>query len=134
MDIGMILAVILLVVVIVLLIYILQMKKQLPITVSKAEKEAQDRSRPIIKGLVAEQIVPFLKDFKYNPADARFIGAPIDYVIFDGYSDKSEEITVVLADIKTGKRAGLTSPQRKIRDAINEKRVKWETIHLKIEE
>ena len=89
---------------------------------SKAEKEAQDRSRPIIKGLVAEQIVPFLEDFKYNPADARFIGAPIDYVIFDGYSDKSEEITVVLADIKTGKRAELTSPQRKIRDAINEKR------------
>lgn len=134
MDIGMILAVILLVVVIVLVIYILQMKKQLPITVSKAEKEAQDRSRPIIKGLVAEQIVPFLKDFKYNPADARFIGAPIDYVIFDGYSDKSEEITVVIADIKTGKRANLTSDQRKIRDAINEKRVKWEIIHLKLEE
>jgi len=134
MDMGMILAVILLVVVIGLVIYILQMKKQFPITVSKAEKEAQDRSRPIIKGLVAEQIVPFLKDFKYNPADARFIGAPIDYVIFDGYSDKSEEITVVIADIKTGKRGELTSPQRKIRNAINEKRVKWETIHLKIEE
>ena len=134
MDIGMILAVILLVVVIVLVIYILQMKKQLPITVSKAEKEAQDRSRPIIKGLVAEQIVPFLKDFKYNPADARFIGAPIDYVIFDGYSDKLEEITVVIADIKTGKRPDLTPSQRKIRNAINEKRVKWETIHLKIEE
>ena len=134
MDIGIILAVILLFVIIVLLIYILQMKKQLPITVSKAEKDAQERSRPIIKGLVAEQIVPFLEDFKYNPADARFIGAPIDYVIFDGYSDKSDEITVVLADIKTGKRADLTSAQRKIRNAANEKRVKWETIHLKIED
>ena len=134
MDIGIILAVILLFVVIVLLIYILQMKKQLPITVSKAEKDAQERSRPIIKGLVAEQIVPFLEDFKYNPADARFIGAPIDYVIFDGYSDKSDEITVVLADIKTGKRADLTSAQRKIRNAVNEKRVKWETIHLKTED
>lgn len=113
MDIGIILAVILLFVVIVLLIYILQMKKQLPITVSKAEKDAQERSRPIIKGLVAEQIVPFLEDFKYKPADARFIGAPIDYVIFDGYSDKSEEITVVLADIKTGKSANLTSGQER---------------------
>ena len=131
---GIILSVILLIVVIVLLIYILHMKKQLPILMSKAGKEAQDRSRPIIKGLVAEQIVPFLEDFKYNPADARFIGAPIDYLIFDGYSDKSEEITVVLADIKTGKRADLTSAQRKIRNAVNDKRVKWETIHLKIEE
>jgi len=115
-------------------IYILQIKRQIPIAISKAEKDAQDRSRPVIKGLVAEQIVPFLKDFKYNPAEARFIGAPIDYVIFDGYSDNLEEINVVLADIKTGKRPDLTSPQRKIRTAINEKRIKWETIHIKIEE
>ena len=92
------------------------------------------RSRAIIKGKVAEQIVPFLEDFRYNPADARFIGNPIDYVIFDGYSDKSEEITVVLAEIKTGKNANLISGQRKIRDAVNEKRVKWETIRINLKE
>ena len=108
---------------------LIEMKDQL-------KEEILTRSRASLKGRVAEQIVPFLVEFKYNPSDAHFIGSPIDYVIFDGYTDvkdgKSDQpITVVLTDIKTGKRAELTPEQRKIRNAIEEKRVKWETIHLK---
>jgi len=98
-------------------------------------KEILGKSRAGLKGRIAEQIVPFLEQFKYNPSDARFIGSPIDYVIFDGYTDvkdKKEDrpITVVLADIKTGRSARLTFAQKKIRDAITERRVKWETISL----
>jgi len=141
MDIGIILSVILLFVTIGLIIYILQIKKQIPLKVAEQfeekkeelRREALDRSRATLKGKVAEQIVPFLDDFQYHPADARFIGAPVDYIIFDGYSEE-RPITVVLADIKTGKRGDLTSGQRKIRDAVIENRVKWEMIHLKLEE
>jgi len=98
--------------------------------------EALERSRATLKGRVAEQIVPFLVEFKYNPSDARFIGSPIDYVIFDGYTDLKDskiarDITVILADVKTGARADLTPEQRKIREALEQKRVKWETIQLK---
>ena len=35
---------------------------------------------------MAEQMAPLLPGFAYLPADARFLGDPIDYVIFDGYS------------------------------------------------
>ncbi|MFX1361986.1 MAG: Holliday junction resolvase-like protein [Promethearchaeota archaeon] len=92
------------------------------------------RSRASLKGRIAEQMIPFLAEFKYNPADARFIGSPIDYVIFDGYTDVKDRridrpITVVLMDIKTGD-AALTSEQRKIRKALEQKRIKWETIKL----
>ena len=93
-------------------------------------RQTLERSRATLKGKVAEQIVPFLKEFHYHPADARFIGAPIDYMIFDGYSE-NKMVTVVLVDIKTGKRGYLTPGQRKIKDAVDKKRVKWETIHLK---
>lgn len=141
MDIGVIVAVLLLFIVVALLAYVLYLKKQIPLRVSEEfeekkeelRREALDRSRATLKGKVAEQIVPFLEDFQYHPADARFIGAPIDYIIFDGYSE-DRPITVVLADIKTGKRAELTPGQRKIKIALDEKRVKWETIHLKTEE
>ena len=97
--------------------------------------EILDKSRAVLKGRIGEQIVPFLEQFKYNPSDARFIGSPIDYIIFDGYTNvkdekKDQPITVVLADIKTGKSASLTPEQRKIKKAIEEKRVKWETITL----
>ncbi len=62
---------------------------------------------------------PIFKVFGYNPSDARFIGDPVDYVIFDGYTQIRERredrpIRVVLADVKTGG-AGLTYEQRRIR-------------------
>jgi len=69
-------------------------------------KEVLEKSRAVLKGRIGEQIVPFLEQFKHNPADARFIGSPIDYIIFDGYTDVKDRdveqpIRVVLADIKT---------------------------------
>jgi predicted Holliday junction resolvase-like endonuclease len=72
--------------------------------------------------------------FHYEPSDARFIGAPIDYLIFDGYTrvkdgQSDEKITVVLADIKTGS-ASLNRTERRIKEAVEEGRVKWETIRL----
>lgn len=98
-------------------------------------KDVLDSSRATLKGKISEQIVPFLEQFKYNPCDARFIGSPIDYVIFDGYTDvkdgqKERPITVILADVKSGKSASLTYEQKKIKEAVENKRVRWETITL----
>ena len=98
-------------------------------------KKILDTQRAVVKGRIAEQIIPFLEQFKYNPSDARFIGSPIDYIIFEGYTEckdnnNEKPITVVLADIKTGKRASLTREQKRIKQAIEDKRVKWETIIL----
>ena len=47
-------------------------------------KDAVKKSKAVVAGKVAEQIVPFLPEFKYNPKDARFIGSPIDFIVFDG--------------------------------------------------
>ena len=102
---------------------------------SSVRKDAADRSRYVIKGKVAEHMIPMIPEvFKHNPSDARFIGAPIDYLIFDGYTsvkdgNSDEEITVVLADIKTGK-ASLNRTERKIKEAVEKGRVRWETIHV----
>ena len=98
-------------------------------------KDATDRSRVVLKGKIAEHMVPLIGEiFRYEPSDARFIGAPIDYIIFDGYTrvkdDNSDEpITVVLADIKTGK-AKLNKTERRIKQAVEAGRVKWETIQV----
>ena len=102
---------------------------------SSIRKDAADRSRYVLKGKIAEHMIPMYRDvFKYDPSDARFLGAPIDYVIFDGYTaakdEKSDEpITVVLADIKTGN-ARLNRTERKIKEAVENGRVRWETIQL----
>jgi predicted Holliday junction resolvase-like endonuclease len=102
---------------------------------SSVRKDAAQRSRYVLKGKIAEHMVPMFSDvFPFDPSDARFIGAPIDYLIFDGYTavkdDNSEKpITVVLADIKTGA-AKLNKTERKIKEAVEAGRVRWETIRL----
>lgn len=100
-------------------------------------RDAADRSRYVLKGKIAEHMVPLFPDvFKYDPADARFIGAPIDYLIFDGYTEvkdksSSRPITVILADIKTGE-AQLSRTEKVIKEAVEAGRVKWETIRINL--
>jgi len=102
---------------------------------SSVRKDAADRSRYILKGKIAEHMVPMVPEvFKHDPSDARFIGAPIDYLIFDGYSavkdgNSDDDITVVLADIKTGN-AVLNRTEKKIKEAVEAGRVRWETIRI----
>jgi predicted Holliday junction resolvase-like endonuclease len=86
-------------------------------------QDAIQRSQSVTIGKVTEHIVPYFPDFTYNPKDARFIGRPVDLIIFDGLSD-GEIREIIFAEIKTGKSA-LTSRERQIRDVIKERRVDW---------
>jgi predicted Holliday junction resolvase-like endonuclease len=97
-------------------------------------KDAVNRSRSTLKGKIAEQIAPLLPEFEYNPADARFIGSPVDYIIFDGLTevsdDKKSSLRIIFMDVKKGS-ASLTRTQRVIKGAIEEKAVSWETLRIK---
>jgi predicted Holliday junction resolvase-like endonuclease len=105
----------------------------------KAEEETRIRSestaqqRAVLKGKIAEQVISLFPGFPYNPADARFIGDPLDYVIFSGSSavasGQDNEIEVIFADVKTGT-SQLTKRQRCIRDAVQVGRVRWEVLRV----
>jgi predicted Holliday junction resolvase-like endonuclease len=47
-------------------------------------KEAIQKSQAVTLGKVTEHFIPYLPDFSYNPKDARFIGIPVDFMVFDG--------------------------------------------------
>jgi predicted Holliday junction resolvase-like endonuclease len=72
---------------------------------------------------VFEQLVPWLPDFTFDPRDARFLGSPVDFVVFDGLST-GEVRRVVFVEVKTGS-ADLSSRERRVRDAIRNGRVEW---------
>ncbi len=95
----------------------------------KVRKDALERSRAALKGKVGEQIAPFLAKFQHEPSDARFIGSPVDYVIFEGHS-KEDPRGITFADIKTGSTARLSPLQRGFKKAVEEGNVYWETIRL----
>ena len=100
-----------------------------------ARRESTTQSRAVLKGKLAEQIAPLLPGFAYLPADARFLGDPIDYVVFDGYSDVKDNgangatLEIVLLDIKQGKSA-LSTGQRRIAEAVAAGRVRFETVRV----
>jgi predicted Holliday junction resolvase-like endonuclease len=100
-------------------------------------KDSVNRSRSTLKGRISEQMAPLLPEFPFASADARFIGNPIDFVVFDGYTqvkdEKGDTISVVLVEVKKGK-GRLTREEGLIRKAVEEGRVSWRTIFLKDEE
>jgi len=86
----------------------------------------------VLKGKIAEQMAPLLPGFlaKYNPADARFIGSPIDYLIFRNMSKDSDDIIeIVMLDVKTGN-AVLNPVQKKIEAAVAEKRIAFDVLRI----
>lgn len=94
----------------------------------QAGKEALQRSSAVIKGQIGERFAPFVPEFGYQPADARFLGNPVDYVVFDGLTDgRVREIAFV--EVKTGS-ASLTPWQRQVQEAVNGGRVRWKLLHL----
>ncbi len=99
-------------------------------------KDSVNRSRSTLKGRISEQMAPLLPEFPFSPADARFIGNPIDFVVFDGYTnakdEKGDTISVVLVEVKKGK-GKLSREETLIRKAVEEGRVSWQTIVLKDE-
>ncbi|RSN76321.1 Holliday junction resolvase-like protein [Acinetobacter haemolyticus] len=103
-----------------------------------AQKRSVNTSRAVLKGKMAEQFAPILPEFRYLPSDAKFLGDPVDYVIFDGYTDfrdgdgEAEDIQVILLDIKSGG-ARLSKGQQAIAQAVQEGRVRFETLRIDFE-
>ena len=91
-------------------------------------EDAISRSARSLSGKSLEKLVPFLERFPYDPHDVRWLGDPIDLVIFDGKSeDKVKQ--VVFCEVKSGE-SRLTDVQKEVKDAIEKKRVKWDEFRV----
>ncbi len=95
-----------------------------------ARGDAIKRSRGVRGGRAAEQLAPFAAGFaeRFDPADARFLGAPVDFVVFDGLAE-GELREVVLVEIKTGG-GRLNANERAVKEAIDAGRVGYELVRL----
>jgi len=86
-------------------------------------RDAVQRSVAVTTGKVFEQLIPWLPDFRFNPRDARFLGSPVDFVVFDGLSD-GQVRRVVFVEVKTGD-SDLSTRERRVRDAVRAGNVEW---------
>jgi len=92
-------------------------------------RRAIDQSRAVLRGQLSEQVAPLLDGFGFEAADARFLGHPIDYVVFDGLSADAETLELVFVEVKTGE-ARLTAREAAVRDAVRDGRVRFEVVRL----
>lgn len=95
---------------------------------ARIRENAVQRSLAVTAGKVHEQLVPYLPEFGFNPKDARFLGSPVDLVIFDGLSNGAVR-RVVFLEVKTGG-ASLTGRERQVRDAVESREVAWVELRL----
>ena len=85
--------------------------------------DAIKRSQAVSAGKAYEQLAPFLPGFAFDPKDARFLGSPVDLVVFDGMT-QGRVRRVVFVEVKTGQ-SHLSDRERQIRDVIAARSVEW---------
>lgn len=95
----------------------------------KLREDAIQRSLAVTSGKVHEQLIPYLPTFDYNPKDVRFLGSPVDLVVFDGLAEGQVK-RIVFLEVKTG-RAGLTSRERSVREVVQTRRVEWVELRVR---
>jgi len=99
-------------------VYVLIWKARYTATI---REDAVQRSQAVTVGKVHEQVVPYLPEFRYNPKDARFLGTPVDLVVFDGLAD-GQLRRIVFLEVKTGA-SDLTNRERQVRDVVEAREV-----------
>ena len=70
-------------------------------------------------GQISEHFAPLLKDFPYDSKNVRFLGSPIDFVVFEFEQEK-----IVFIEFKTGN-SKESSRQRTVRKIIESGNVEY---------
>jgi predicted Holliday junction resolvase-like endonuclease len=98
-----------------------------------AREDSVARSRVANLAKAAERVAPLLPGFDYDPADVQWVGGTVDFIVWHGLSRDDAKVEVVLLDVKNGK-ADLNQRQRRIRNAVEEKRVRFDVFRPQLSE
>jgi predicted Holliday junction resolvase-like endonuclease len=82
------------------------------------------QSRAVLGGLVSEQMAPLLPGFPFDPGDCRFVGKPVDFIVFKGMN-KQEINEVIFLEVKSGGNKTLNPQEKRLRETIRSGNVRW---------
>ncbi len=111
-------------VIFILILMLIVQRFKMNALLKKERQDAVKRSRAVLGGQMVEQVAPYLPNFPCNPADARFIGKPIDFIGFSGLAEKNCVDEVLLIEVKTGE-SKLSDREKEIKNAVKEGRVRY---------
>ena len=114
----------LLFVIFLLVLLIIFQEIRIKIKLKKIRQDAVKRSNAVKGGQLAEQLAPYLPNFPCNPADAHFLGQPIDYIAFPGLCEKGTVDEILMIEVKTNT-SQLSSREKEIREAVKSGRIRY---------
>ena len=86
-------------------------------------KDAIVKSRAVLGGQFSEQLAPYMPDFPFSPTECRFMGKPVDFIVFNGMDEKKID-EVVFVEVKTAN-SKLSPQEKNLKETIETKRVRW---------
>ena len=87
-------------------------------------KNRLKQSRAVLGGLVSEQLAPLLPGFPFDPGDCRFIGKPVDFIVFKGMNEKDIS-EVIFLEVKSGKAPALNEQEKRLKEVVRSGKVRW---------
>ncbi|MDD1717974.1 MAG: Holliday junction resolvase [Methanoregulaceae archaeon] len=94
---------------------------------ARIRSDAISRSEAAIRGRITEHLIPYFSNFPYNPKDARFLGTPVDFIVFDGLSSGTLR-EIVLVEVKSGESARMSPREKSVQDCIRSGNVTFQLI------
>ena len=94
---------------------------------ARIRTDAISRSEAAIRGRITEHLIPYFSNFPFNPKDARFLGTPVDFIVFDGLSSGTLR-EVVLVEVKSGESARMSAREKSVQDCIRSGNVSFRLI------
>ena len=91
---------------------------------TKISVSSQVGAQAVNTGLILERLAPCMDSFRFERTDCRSLFDPIDYLIFEGLTEKNVVSRILFMEIKTG-RASLKNVQKKIKSLVESKKVSW---------
>lgn len=91
-------------------------------------RDAIVKSRAVLAGNFSEQLAPYLPGFPYVPTECRFIGKPVDLIVFKGMNEKNIS-EVVFVEVKSGD-SKLSNQEKNLKETIQKKRVSWKEYRI----
>ncbi len=83
----------------------------------RIRRDVANRQRVGIKGKVTEAFAPFLKGFEFKASECKFIGDPIDYLVFEGLDERDVK-KIHFVEVKADK-SKLSKHQKQIKNIID---------------
>ena len=91
--------------------------------IEEHRKDAVIKSRAVLSGQFSEQISPYMPGFPFSPTECRFMGKPVDFLVFKGMDEKKID-EIVFVEVKSGK-SQLSNQEKNLKEAVKNKRVSW---------